>query len=400
MTATWASGESFGGSGQGRAARSRWRPSWRHPAPTGAPGLPPFSPTPVDKDAQRRWVVTHIDELPPNSIDEAHSHLLDAATDDKANQWIAQLNREFADYTGWLRQLRGRLNATVVHRQHVQQSHDQRVAEALSARTAAATRLRGEDDEGKWHQQGHSDPTLLSGRRDLGMFFYLIALLIAGVADFIAFYQVLQLVLRNLGNDYLLVLVIGFTAIALFLAHNLGVLLRDRQAGARWHHPALLPGCAVFWIALGLVAFWVRWKVSGSIAAPVLPTSGGTLTVPQPTLQRTLPGAAMFLAFYLATGAAAIIGSYFAHNPLRRDFRRTVRAHESAIKRQAAGAGDLASAEAECDAIDHQDRAATEVRDSTIDELRKLAGELKQLARLQLAKKMGDVSATDAFFAN
>jgi len=157
MTGTWASADSFGGSGHGRGARSRWWPSWRRSASTGEPSLPPFTPTPVDKDAQRRWVVTHIDELPPYAIDEAHSHLLDAAIDDKADQWIAQLNREFADYVGWLRQLRGRLHATVVHRQHIQQSHDQRVAEALSARTAAANRLRGEDDEGKWHQQTLSE---------------------------------------------------------------------------------------------------------------------------------------------------------------------------------------------------------------------------------------------------
>jgi hypothetical protein len=401
MTETWASGDSFGGSGQDRAARPRW---WRRLGSagregTGPPSLPSFTPTPVDKEAQRRWVVRHIDELPPHSIDEGHSHLLDAAIDDKTDQWIAQLNREFADYVGWLRQLRGRLHATVVHRQHIQQSHDQRTAEALSARTAAANRLRGEDDEGKWHQHGHSDPTLLSGHRDASLYFYVIALAVAGIADFIAFDQVLQLVLRNLQNGYLLLLVIGFTAIALFLAHNLGILLRDRKAGARWHHSAMLPGCALFWVALGLVAFWVRWKVSGSAAAPALPSSGGTLALPQLNFQSTLPAAAMFLAFYFATGAAAILGSYFAHNPLRRDFGRAVRGHEAAIKRQAAGARDLAGAEAECDAIDHQEHAADQVRDSAIEELRKLAGELKRLARLQLAKKVGDVSATDAFLA-
>jgi hypothetical protein len=159
----------------------------------------------------------------------------------------------------------------------------------------------------------------------------------------------------------------------------------------------MLPGCAVLWVALGLMAFWVRWKVSGG--SPGLPTADGTLAVPQGNFQGTLPGAAMFAAFYFATGAAAITGSYLVHNPLRRSFGQARRAHESAIRQQAAGARELANAEAQCEAIDHQERVAAEIRDSTVEELRKLAGELKKLARLQLTKKIADVSATDAFLA-
>ena len=89
-------------------------------------------------------------------------------------------------------------------------------------------------------------------------------------------------------------------------------------------------------------------------------------------------------------------GASLSHNLLRRSFVRSVRAHESAIRQQAAGARDLASAEAERDAIDHQEQTAAEVRDSTIEELHKLADQLKGPARLQLAKKIGDVSATNA----
>jgi hypothetical protein len=394
----------FGGSGLARAARPRWWSWWRRSASAGRaraaelPSLPSFTPTPVDKEAERQWVVRHIDELPVRAIDEAHRNLLDAHIDDKADQWIAQVNKEFAEYSGRLRRLRGRAHAAVLHWQHLQQAHDQRVTEAMSARNAAADRLRGEDDEGKWHQPGHSDPTLLSSGRSGSDLFYVGALLLAGTADFIAFYQVVSLVLRNLPDLWLYLLVIGFTSIALTLAHYLGVFLRDRTAGARWHHPAMLPGCAVLWLALGLMAFWVRWKVSGAAGVSVLPGSG-SLAVSQGNFQSTLPGASMFAAFYFATGAAAITGSYLAHNPMRRAFARTVRAHESAIRQQAAGARDLAAAEAEREAVDHQEHAATEVRDSTIQELGKLAGELKRLTRLQLTKKIGDVSATDAFLA-
>lgn len=394
----------FGANLLGVSVRARRRSWWPRSAPgrgrvAELPSLSSFMPTPVDKEAQRRWVEQHIDEFPLSAIDEAHRNLLDAQIDDKADQWIAQVRREFADYVGQLRRLRGWAHAEVLHRKHLQQKHDQRVNEASSARAAAADRLRGEDDEGRWNQPGHSDPTLLSPGHSAAGLFYGVAVLLAGTADFIAFYQVVSLVLRDLPDLWLYLLVIGFTAIALTLAHYLGVFMRDRTAGARWQHKAMFPGCAMFWVALGVMAFWVRWKVSGQTSAPVLPLSGGTQTISSGNFQSTLPGASMFAAFYFATGAAAIIGSYLVHNPLRRAFARTVRAHESAIKRQAAGARDLASAEAARDAIDHQERTAVEVRDSMIEELHKLAAELKRLARLQLVKKIGDVSATDAFLA-
>jgi len=147
------------------------------------------------------------------------------------------------------------------------------------------------------------------------------------------------------------------------------------------------------------MAFWVRWKVSGDSSGSI-PSANGTLTVPQTNFQSTLPGAAMFAAFYFATGAAAITGSYLSHNPLHRAFRRTVRAHEAAIKKQAAGARDLADTEAQRDAFDYQEQAAEQVRDSTIDDLNELASELKGLARTQLIKRLADLSVADAFLAD
>jgi hypothetical protein len=394
----------FGAAGQDRPARRRWW-WWRRSAGVGRaqaawrPAMPPFRPTPVDKEAQRRWVIREIDELPPGSVDEAHDRVLDKRIDRMARQWIAQVLQEFADYLGALKQLRSRAEGAVRHKQLLQEMHDRRAAEAKAARTAAGDRLRGEDDEAKWHQAEHSDPSLLAGRSGASLF-YLVAVVLAGVADFTAFYQVMERVLRNLSNQWLIVLVIGFTAMALTLAHYLGVFLRDRQAGARWHHPVLLPACAVLWAALGLMAFWVRWKVSGDSSGATLPSANGTLTVPQANFQSTLPGAAMFAAFYFATGVAAITGSYLSHNPLHRAFRRTVRAHEASISKQAAGARDVADAEANRNAFNHQETAAQQVRDSTIEELKELADELKGLARTQLIKRLNNLSVADAFLAD
>jgi hypothetical protein len=92
------------------------------------------------------------------------------------------------------------------------------VAEVSAARKAAADRLRGEDDGAKWYQAEHSDPSLLAGRSGATLF-YLVAVVLAAVADFTAFYQVRECVLRNLSNQWLIVLVIGFTTMALTLAH-------------------------------------------------------------------------------------------------------------------------------------------------------------------------------------
>ena len=88
-------------------------------------------------------------------------------------------------------------------------------------------------------------------------------------------------------------------------------------------------------------------------------------------------------------------GSYFNHNPLRRAFIKAVEAHDKALRQQADGAGNLAAAKAERDAIGHQEEAAAKVRDLTIEELKKLAAELKKLARFELIKKLGSASRTD-----
>jgi hypothetical protein len=391
----------FGASGHGRTRRwAGWRPWRRQNAAAKAyakalSGIPSFQPTPVDKEEHRAWVIREIWALPPGSVDEAHEEVLDRHVERKARQWIALVKREYADYVGWLKQLRRAAETAVLHRQNLQTAHDYRVAEALTGRTAAASRLSGDDDEGKWHQAEHSNPSLLAGR-SWTSWFYLGAVLLAGLADFTAFYQVMQRVLRNLPNQWLIILVIGFTAMALLLAHYLGVFLRDRQAGTRSNHPVLFPVCAVLWLSLGVMAFWVRWKVSGNASSSsTLPTSGGTPVPQTGNFQSTLPGAAMFAAFYYATGAAAIIGSYLNHNPLHRDFRRARRGHEVAIKKQAAGTLVLGAAEAERDAFNHREQAAKEICDSTIEELNELANELKELARTELIKRLRDLSFTD-----
>ena len=356
-------------------------------------GVPPFTPRDIDKDKERHWVKAQIAELPQNAVDETHGHLLDGQIDDKADQWVMQVRREFENYTGWLRRLRGQADADVLHEEHVQKEHDQRVAETLAARNSAASQLNGEDDEGKYYQPGHSDPAALSGKSSAS-WLYLGALAFAGVADLIAFYQVLELLFTKLGWWAILLFTVGFTVLALMLANYLGILLRDRVAGSRTQHPAHLILVAAGWIGMGLAAFWVRLDINSLTSS-----SAGTGTIgvagASGSAQGTVPGATLFAIFYFASGAVAMTGSYLNHNPLRRAFIKAVQAHDQALRQQADGAGDLAAAKAERDSIGHQEEAATKVRDLTIEELQKLAAELKKLVRFELIKKLGSASRTD-----
>jgi hypothetical protein len=411
MSETWESGGSFGTDSGGQPGGLRWpwrrwfsrreddvpesgyRPWDGEEAIEDPDSVPPFTPRHIDKDAERRWVKDQIGELPEHAVDETHGHLLDGQIDDKADQWATQVKQEFEHYISWLRGLRGQADADVLHKEHVKKEHDQRVTETLAARISAASQLNGEDDEGKYYQPGHSDPAALSGK-STASWLYLGALAIAMVADLIAFYQVLELLFSKLGGWAIFLFTLGFTILALTLANYLGILLRDRVAGTRAQHPVHLILVAAGWVGLGLAAFWVRLDInsltSSSAASGTIAVSGASGSA-----QGTLPGATLFAIFYFASGAVAMTGSYFNHNPLRRAFIKAVKAHDEALRQQADGAGNLAAAQAERDAIGHREEAATKVRDLAVEELQKLAAELKKLARFELVKKLGSASRTD-----
>jgi hypothetical protein len=412
MSETREPGSSFGADGGGRPGGLRW--PWQRwtaqredddvPAADYRPwdgeetiddpdGVPPFTPRHIDKDRERHWVRAQIGELPQHAVDETHGHLLDGQIDDKADQWVTQVRREFENYISWLRGLGGQAAADVLHEQHLQKEHDQRVTETLAARTSAASQLNGEDDEGRYYQPGHSDPAALSGKSSAS-WIYLGALAFAGVADLIAFYQVLELLFSRLGGWAIFLFTLGFTILALMLANYLGILLRDRVAGSRAQHPAHLALVVAGWIGLGAAAFWVRLDINSLTSSS---PAAGTIAVPGASgdAQGTIPGATLFAIFYLASGAVAMTGSYLNHNPLRRAFVKAVAAHDKALRQQADGAGNLAAAKAEHDAIGHQEAAAAKVRDLTIEDLQKLASELKKLARFELIQKLGSTSGTD-----
>ena len=363
-----------------------------HIASQTLPAAVPFTPTPVDEAAATAWVVEKADSLVPGAIDEALGHALDNAINARADQWIALVHSEFAQHLAGLQYMRDNADSAVAQEIRLQPPDTHRVIETETARNAAAVRLRGENDKPGWTEPGYADPTLLAGR-PRGSSIYVLALVAAAAADIAAFYQVVEVAL-NLSQTVGAILVVGFTGVTLALAHFVGRMLRDRKAGAKWIPGLMIAVVAVIWLALGALAYWVRLKSGGSSGGFALP---GTQSSGSGSTQGTPPAAAMFAGLYAATGAVAAIGAYFTHNPLHAAFARSIREHRRAAEGHALSARRLRLAEAEREFFTGQMTAALLVRDEAVLARHALAAELKQLARLEIARHLRDASATDAF---
>jgi heme/copper-type cytochrome/quinol oxidase subunit 4 len=363
-----------------------------HIASRTQPAPVPFTPTPVDEAAATAWVTDKADSLVPGAVDEALGHALDNAINARADQWIALVHSEFAQHIAGLRYMRDHADSAVAQEIRLQPPDTHRVIETETARNAAAVRLRGDHDKPGWTEPGHADPTMLAGR-PRGSSIYVIALILAAAADIAAFYQVVELSL-NLSQKLGAVLVVGFTGVTLALAHFIGRMLRDRKAGAKWIQGLLIVIVTIIWLALGALAYWVRLKSGGSLGGYALP---GTQSSGAGSTQGTPDAAAMFAGLYAATGAVAAVGAYLTHNPLRDAFARSIREHRRAAEDHGLSAGRLRLAEAEREFYVGQMTAALMVRDEAVLARHALAAELKQLARLEIARHLRDASTTDAF---
>ncbi len=363
-----------------------------HIASQELPAPVPFTPTPVDEAGANAWVIEKADSLVPGAVDEALGHALDNAINARADQWIALVHSEFAQHLAGLKFMRDHADSAVAQEIRLQPPDTHRVIETETARNAAAVRLRGENDKPGWAEPGYADPTLLAGR-PRGSSIYVLALVVAAAADIAAFYQVVEVAL-NLSQTMGTVLVVGFTGVTLALAHFIGRMLRDRRAGAKWVQGLMIAVVAIIWLALGGLAYWVRLKSGGGSGGFALP---GTQSSGSGSTQGTPAAAAMFAGLYAATGAVAAIGAYFTHNPLHAAFAQSIREHRRAAEDHGLSARRLRLAEAEREFYVGQMTAALLVRDEAVLARHALAAELKQLARLEIAKHLRDPSSTDAF---
>ena len=283
----------------------------------------------------------------------------------------------------------------------------------------------------RWGDPGFRDGALLAGR-PRSAYLYAIALALAAGADVGAFVQVVELVLPQ--EDWVIwLVVVGLTAVVLFIAHMVGVMLREAKAGH--HNSHGLAGrlgnwlgprfgafvCIVIWLALGLTAFWVRLTVplpgteqlgagggigsggigsggngSGGIGSGGIgggPTSSGTTTS-----GHTAQAAAIFLGLYVATGLVAAVGAYFTHNPYRGRYAAAIRAYRKASERAAASAYQLSRALAVSRHQQAQIDTSKQILAEAQAQNRAFTEQLKQSVRIEHAGWAKDPAVTGAIF--
>lgn len=371
-----------------------------HPAPPGWPygdtEISTFQPTPVDRDAARRNVEEAVAGLLPHGVDEATSHAPANLINERANQWIAHVDREHRDFLAKATHRLGAAEAAVLELKTVYDADEAEVAELSTARAATFTAMT-DPEKGN----GYNDAGLVGGR-PVGTYVHVVALAIAALADIGAFAQVVQLIMTKQPAIVAFAVVIGLTASVLYLAHASGVNFRERAAKVSGRM-ALAWVCLTMWALVGLAAFWVRLSIKDSPASTDTGGFSATATAAPATQSTddtaTLPAAIVFLALYLGSGVVALSGAYLTHNPLPGAYRTLRRRQDRAVQRLAASTAALATVaklrKAQQDAIDEADTALR----GEHAERRDLAEELKQHARMLMAHRAQDPAFTDAVFA-
>jgi hypothetical protein len=268
-----------------------------------------------------------------------------------------------------------------------------------------------------WQEPGFRDPALLGGR-PRGAYVHVIALLLAAGADLGAFTQVVELALPEQSNLIIYLVVGGLTAVVLYIAHMIGVMLREAKAryapgvrsGLRLRSwlaiRATVIGCAVVWAAVGLLAYWVRTTVpligttqlGGGIGAGVGSGIGGGSAAPGTSGAYNAQSAAIFLGLYLCTGIVAAVGAYFSHNPYRGRYMTAMRAYRKASERAAASSYQFMQAHAVYDRQQAEVEAAPEILANAKARERAFSEQLKQSIRVQIASMARDPAVTDAIF--
>src|SRR5271163_4775926 len=84
-----------GGSGARRSRKSRREDSAGR-RDVRPPAAVPFTPAPVDRAAATAWVTEQARQLAPGAVDEALGYALDNLINAQADQWVAQVQSEFA----------------------------------------------------------------------------------------------------------------------------------------------------------------------------------------------------------------------------------------------------------------------------------------------------------------
>jgi hypothetical protein len=146
-----------------------------------------------------------------------------------------------------------------------------------------------------------------------------LVVLAAGGADIVTFYQVLILVL-NVPELMVWIAVVGFTAVALALAHHSGQKARQ-AAGPRYSvgSTTIAWAAGAVWLMLGLLAFVVRYVIANASTSDTSSISvvGGSSAAPVNSVDLTSQhlAALMFLGLYIATGFVTGLSGFMRIDP-------------------------------------------------------------------------------------
>jgi hypothetical protein len=235
---------------------------------------------------------------------------------------------------------------------------------------------------------GYDGAAETSGR-PIGELGYWIALAVTAGADVAAFDQVVSLVMQEQEAWLIWLMVAGFTASSLTLAHFAGRLARDITAGrgpANWAKVWLL---IIPWALVGLVALVVRLIVADQDAANTTVVTGVGQTASD------ISSAIMFGVVYVASGAVAGFGVYLTRNPVRVGYRRALRHYRRALMRLARSQPPYERALSVLQL--HMRGREREAQNYAAARAQRLAfaDELKRYAAVLIATHLQDPSATD-----
>jgi len=349
-----------------------------------------FRPSTVNRDAARSEVKVVVRQFKRDAFDEASGSLLDRRIRAWSRQWLADLAQGFTRYKGRAQEKRDRLAAALPKLEMRLSQAERACAERDHEREAARARMFGSAATGP-----DTDPTSLAGRAGHGLLFAL-ALVFAIAADVAAFVNVLELAMPDQPWPIVLVLVLGFTAVVLALAHGAGALLRDRRAGVAWIPAFAVPLCVSVWGALGLLAAWVRLTF-GAVPGDFGSFSIGAASPLQSKAAFAVPAALIFLALYVGSGVVAATGAYLANNRMQAAFRHAARAHDRAMAQVVVCTDALERQKSKCAA----QTATVEIAEETFrherESLIAFSEELQEYARQLVAIKAQDPAITDAF---
>lgn len=366
-----------------------------------------------DLTQERAEIRTRVAEF-GRGVDELTGYVLDPQVDAQSRRWRGEIAAEYEHRVTKINDRIGALRPELSKRQVVVTTLQQRHAMLKADYDRAHLKLTGfppppaavDDGESTRSLTLRSEPPVAVHRVDdarafpgmghtgglsIGDYMHYGVLALAGLADFVAFYQVLALVLGGIPEMlYVVVLAVSFAALALM--HQTGKTLREFRArysgGRAW--VALV--CASAWAALGVSAYVLRLKVGDDAGSGAVIDFGGVQIGDNDTSVQTK--AMVFGIIYLVTGVIALVGAYLTWNPIRREFKKAERRFNRIsrkLDKARAAAEEIRSQQEQLQAeVAAEDRK----RDAAYAHRAALACELKAYVREEIAKILQDPEAT------